>query len=57
METIFSSQACINCSFLLPQNEHFCCTSKHHGVDVSFAEQCFQILSTVANESIQRLVS
>lgn len=57
LETVFSSQACINCSFLLPNDEHYCCTSRRHGVDLPIAEQCFSTIGRVENSSIKELVS
>lgn len=57
LETVFSSQACINCSFLLPNDEHYCCMSRRHGVDLPLAEQCFSAIGRVENSSIKELVS
>ncbi|PNF22147.1 putative E3 ubiquitin-protein ligase HERC4 [Cryptotermes secundus] len=57
LETVFSSQACINCSFLLPNDEHYCCTSRRHGVDLPLAEQCFSAIGRVENSSIKELIA
>ncbi|PSN46654.1 hypothetical protein C0J52_07077 [Blattella germanica] len=57
LETVFSSQACLNCSFLLPNDEHYCCTSRHHGVSLSSAETCFTAVGRVENDSIKELIS
>ncbi|XP_021936482.1 probable E3 ubiquitin-protein ligase HERC4 isoform X2 [Zootermopsis nevadensis] len=57
LETVFSSQACMNCSFLLPNDEHYCCTSRHHGVSLPLAEQCFSTIGRVENNSIKELIS
>ncbi|KAK7873892.1 hypothetical protein R5R35_005749 [Gryllus longicercus] len=56
IETVFSSQACINSSFLLDNDEHYCCTSRHHGINLSTAEQCFSSLGKVENSSIKDLI-
>jgi hypothetical protein len=57
LEIVFSSQACLNCSFLLPNDEHYCCTSRNHGVSLPLAEQCFAAIAQVENISIKELVS
>ncbi|ERL91683.1 hypothetical protein D910_09010 [Dendroctonus ponderosae] len=56
IETAFKSLACLNGSFLLEDDRHYYCTSKHHGVDMSVAESTFDIIGKVENESIQNLV-
>ncbi|XP_049804341.1 probable E3 ubiquitin-protein ligase HERC4 isoform X1 [Schistocerca nitens] len=56
VETVFSSQACINSSFLLQDDGHYCCTSRHHGVDLTVAERFFTLLSKIENQSIKRLI-
>ncbi|KAJ9585786.1 hypothetical protein L9F63_002423 [Diploptera punctata] len=57
LEIVFSSQACINCSFLLPNDEHYCCTSRHHGINLSSAENCFTAIGRIENCSIKELIS
>jgi len=57
IEVVFSSQACLNCSFLLPDDEHYCCTSRNHGVSLRLTEQCFAAIAQVENNSIKGLVS
>lgn len=57
VELIFKSQACINASFLLPDYQHFCCTSKHHGVDLKSAAIGFDYLRKIENESLKSVVS
>ena len=57
LETIFSSQACLNCSFLLPNDEHYCCTLRNHGVSLPLVEQCFSAIGQVENNSVKELVS
>lgn len=56
VELIFKSQACLNASFLLPDFGHFCCTSKHHGIDLNAAEKAFDYLRKVENESLKSVV-
>jgi E3 ubiquitin-protein ligase HERC4 len=56
-EIVFSSQACLNCSFLLPNDEHYCCTLRNHGVCLPLAEQCFAAIAQGENNSIKELVS
>ncbi|XP_048520980.1 probable E3 ubiquitin-protein ligase HERC4 [Dendroctonus ponderosae] len=56
IETAFKSLACLNGSFLLEDDRHYYCTSKHHGVDMSVAESTFDIIGKVENESIQNLI-
>uniref|UniRef100_A0A182QFN5 HECT domain-containing protein n=1 Tax=Anopheles farauti TaxID=69004 RepID=A0A182QFN5_9DIPT len=56
VETIFKSLACMNGSLLLPNDEHYCCTSKHPGVDISAAEQAFDQIRKIERESIRQLI-
>lgn len=56
LETVFKSLACLNGSFLLTREEHYCCTSKHHGVDMEAAEQTFSLIGKFENDSIKELV-
>lgn len=57
VEIIFKNQACINASFLLENNEHYGCTSKHHGVNIDAAEKTFEFIRKVENPSIKQIVS
>lgn len=57
LELIFKSQACLNGSFLQLRDKHFCCTSKHHGVDLTQAKKAFENLSKIENESLKQIVS
>lgn len=57
LETAFKSLACLNGSFLLEDDRHYYCTSKHHGIDVKLAENAFDLISKIENETIQDLVS
>ncbi|XP_065359238.1 probable E3 ubiquitin-protein ligase HERC4 isoform X2 [Calliphora vicina] len=56
VELVFKSQACLNASFLLADYRHFCCTSKHHGIDLKSAEKAFHYLRKVENESLKSLI-
>ncbi|KAL1117573.1 hypothetical protein AAG570_003888 [Ranatra chinensis] len=56
LETVLSSQCCINGSFLQKCEMHYCCTSRHHGLDMAVAENCFKVISRSQNESIKNLV-
>ncbi|XP_066150994.1 probable E3 ubiquitin-protein ligase HERC4 isoform X3 [Euwallacea fornicatus] len=56
LETAFKSLSCLNASFLLEDDKHYYCTSKHHGVDVKLAEQTFDVIATIENETIQTLI-
>ncbi|KAI4456139.1 ubiquitin-protein ligase e3a-related [Holotrichia oblita] len=56
LETIFKSLSCLNGSFLLPNDEHYYCTSKHHGVDVPLAETIFGMIAKFENDSLKNLI-
>lgn len=56
LETVFKSQACINASFLLANDKHYGCSSKHHGIDLDLAIRLFGIISELENNTIQELV-
>jgi E3 ubiquitin-protein ligase HERC4 len=56
IEIIFKHLSCINASFLLENNKHFCCTSRHHGVDVEKAEKAFDFLRKVEHENLKQLI-
>lgn len=56
VELLFKSQACLNGSFLLDDDKHFCCTSKHPGVDLKVANRAFNYLRKVENETLKSLV-
>lgn len=57
IELVCKSLACINASFLLPDDEHYSCSSKHHGVDLQLAEVGFRIIARIENESLKSVVS
>lgn len=56
IETVFKHQACLNGSFLLPNDKHFCCTSKAPGVDVGQATEAFEDIQRIENESVKNLI-
>lgn len=56
LETVFKSLACFNASFLLQKNGHLCCTSKHHGIDLTEAELAFEYIRKIENESLKTLI-
>lgn len=56
LEVVFRSQSCINSSFLLANEEHYCCTPKHHGIDMSKAENVFAEIARIENETITDIV-
>ncbi|XP_076666112.1 HECT and RLD domain containing E3 ubiquitin ligase 4 isoform X2 [Andrena cerasifolii] len=56
LETVFKSQACINGSFLLRNDAHYGCSSKHHGVDLDEAGRLFGIIRELDNTTIQELI-
>uniref|UniRef100_A0A6B2EBR4 Putative hect e3 ubiquitin ligase n=1 Tax=Phlebotomus kandelakii TaxID=1109342 RepID=A0A6B2EBR4_9DIPT len=56
LEVIFKSQACLNASFLKESEEHTPCTSKNHGVDIAIAENAFEYIRKIENESIKNLI-
>lgn len=46
----------MNGSFLLSNDAHYCCTSKHHGIDMVLAERAFNNLRKIKNENLKTLV-
>lgn len=56
LEHVFKSLACINASFLLPNGEHYCCTSKHHGLNLEAAEKGFSWIGKIENDSVRELI-
>ncbi|XP_015126576.1 probable E3 ubiquitin-protein ligase HERC4 isoform X2 [Diachasma alloeum] len=56
LETVFRSQACINASFLLEDDVHYGCSSKHSGVDVDKASRMFGLIAEVQSVTIQELI-
>lgn len=55
LEVVFKSLACLNGSFLV--QDHYYCTSKHHGVNMEDAEKAFTIIGRIEHETIKDLVS
>ena len=56
IEKIFASPACLNASFLL-RDEHYACTSKHHGVDMNEARLIFNQLLESSDKVLDVYVS
>lgn len=46
----------MNGSFLLSNDAHYCCTSKHHGINMALAEEAFDNLRKMKNENLKSLV-
>lgn len=57
LEVVFKSLECLNGSFLLANNAHYGCTSKHHGIDMEMAEKCFSLIGKYENSTIKEIVS
>ncbi|XP_034481052.1 probable E3 ubiquitin-protein ligase HERC4 isoform X2 [Drosophila innubila] len=56
MEQIFKSQACLNGSFLLSQDQHFGCSARNYGLDLAAAQLAFDNLRKVENQSIKQVI-
>lgn len=56
LEIVFRSPACINGSFLLANEQHYYCTSRHHGVDLELAAKTFTAIARNENSSVKDLV-
>ncbi|XP_076173074.1 HECT and RLD domain containing E3 ubiquitin ligase 4 isoform X2 [Ptiloglossa arizonensis] len=56
LETVFKSEACINGSFLLNNDNHYGCSSKQHGLDLDQASRSFGIIRELDNNAIQELI-
>lgn len=56
VEIVFKNLACFNASFLLDNNRHFCCTSRHHGVDIEQAEKTFDFVRKIEHENLKTLI-
>lgn len=56
VETVFKSLACFNASWLLSNDEHFCCTSKHPGVDIKAAEEAFEAIRKIEHDTLKQLI-
>uniref|UniRef100_A0A0K8SYD6 Putative E3 ubiquitin-protein ligase HERC4 n=1 Tax=Lygus hesperus TaxID=30085 RepID=A0A0K8SYD6_LYGHE len=56
LENTLSSAYCLNGSFLLQNEQHYCCTSKRPGLDMVLANQCFACVSKVQSESIKNVI-
>lgn len=56
LETAFKSLSCINGSFLLPNDGHYYCTSKHHGVNIDDAEKTLSLIGKFENKTLLELI-
>ncbi|XP_053977184.1 probable E3 ubiquitin-protein ligase HERC4 isoform X1 [Hylaeus volcanicus] len=56
LQTVFESEACINGSFLLNNDNHYGCSSKQHGLDLERASRSFGIIRELDNNTIQELI-
>ncbi|XP_012252634.2 probable E3 ubiquitin-protein ligase HERC4 isoform X1 [Athalia rosae] len=56
LETVFSSQACLNASFLLADDAHYGCSSKQHGVDLELATKLYTTIADLDNSTIKELI-
>ncbi|XP_055315048.1 probable E3 ubiquitin-protein ligase HERC4 isoform X2 [Sitodiplosis mosellana] len=56
IETLFRSLACINGSFLQPNDAHMCCTSKNHGVNIADAEIAFGYIRKMENLNLKNVI-
>uniref|UniRef100_A0A1B6KH92 HECT domain-containing protein n=2 Tax=Graphocephala atropunctata TaxID=36148 RepID=A0A1B6KH92_9HEMI len=56
LETVLSSWTCLNASFLLKNDAHYCCTSRHHGINLVEAGECFKAISRIEHESLKDLI-
>lgn len=56
IETLFRSLACLNGSFLKPNDEHMCCTIKNHGLNMADAEIAFGYIRKMENLSLKNIV-
>lgn len=57
VETVMSSVACLNASFLMLNDSHYTCSASNHGINFDLAAQCFDVISHVRNTSLSDLVS
>ena len=57
IECVFKSLACFNASFLLPNDGHYSCSSKHHGIDVDALACAFDKIARLEKESLKSLVT
>lgn len=56
VEVVFKNLACFNASFLLDNNRHLCCTSKHHGVNIKEAETTFDFVRKIEHDNLKTLI-
>ncbi|XP_063237913.1 probable E3 ubiquitin-protein ligase HERC4 [Bacillus rossius redtenbacheri] len=56
LETVFGSLACLNSSFLLPGDEHYCCSGECPGVRIADAEQAFTAISRIEHDTLKSVI-
>lgn len=56
MENIFKNVACINASFLLPNDEHNCCSMRNYGLNIEDATTAFKLIQTIKKETFKEIV-
>lgn len=56
LETLFRSLACLNGSFLKENDEHMCCSTKNHGLNMADAETAFGYIRKMENLSLKNIV-
>lgn len=56
IETVFGSLACVNGSFLLGNERHYYCTSRHHGVDLAQAGRVFEMIAKLDKGAVKEMI-
>ncbi|XP_019534612.2 probable E3 ubiquitin-protein ligase HERC4 isoform X2 [Aedes albopictus] len=56
IETVFKSLACFNGSWLLPYEQHLCCSSKQPGVDMESAHEAFENIRKIEHDTLKQLI-
>ncbi|CAH1793710.1 unnamed protein product, partial [Owenia fusiformis] len=56
LEAMFGSQACLNCSFLKSNGEHYNCTSRKHGLSLDSIRSSFLNLRNAANPFVEEII-
>lgn len=57
VEILFKSLACINGSFLSANDKHLCCSTRNPGVNIADAEQAFDFIRKMENNTLKEIVS
>ncbi|XP_021697448.1 probable E3 ubiquitin-protein ligase HERC4 isoform X1 [Aedes aegypti] len=56
IETVFKSLACFNGSWLLPNEQHLCCSSRQPGVDMEAAEETFENIRKIEHDTLKQMI-